>query len=215
MRKSELLTEVELEFMNELWALGEGTVRDVLDQLPKERNLAYTSAATILLLYAPPEASTMLAQWMAGSLFRASWETIATFTPWALIALPAIVLLGPGLSVIVLGEERAQSLGVAVPALRLAVMLVAVTLSASALQWVGPLAFLGIMAPNLAGAITGASGRARLLLSGLTGSALLLAADLLSRALEPGLVMPVGLTLSVVGVPAFLILLRLRSLRAA
>ena len=47
-KKSELLTEVELEFMTELWTLGEGTVHDVLDQLPKERNLAYTSAATIL-----------------------------------------------------------------------------------------------------------------------------------------------------------------------
>lgn len=43
-----LLTEVELEFMNELWALGEGSVRDVLGQLPPERNLAYTSGATIL-----------------------------------------------------------------------------------------------------------------------------------------------------------------------
>lgn len=43
-----LLTEVELEFMNELWALGEGSVRDVLDRLPLERNLAYTSGATIL-----------------------------------------------------------------------------------------------------------------------------------------------------------------------
>ena len=47
-KKSELLTEVELEFMNELWALGEGTVRDVLNELPAERNLAYTSGATIL-----------------------------------------------------------------------------------------------------------------------------------------------------------------------
>ena len=47
-KKSELLTEVELEFMNELWALGEGTVRDVLQQLPEDRNLAYTSGATIL-----------------------------------------------------------------------------------------------------------------------------------------------------------------------
>jgi len=47
-KKSELLTEVELEFMNELWALGEGTVRDVLAQLPADRNLAYTSGATIL-----------------------------------------------------------------------------------------------------------------------------------------------------------------------
>ena len=47
-KKNDLLTEVELEFMNELWALGEGTVRDVLERLPDDRNLAYTSAATIL-----------------------------------------------------------------------------------------------------------------------------------------------------------------------
>lgn len=47
-RKKELLTEVELEFMNELWAITEGTARDVLNRLPQERNLAYTSAATIL-----------------------------------------------------------------------------------------------------------------------------------------------------------------------
>ena len=47
-KKSELLTEVELEFMNELWAIGEGTVRDVLDRLPDDRDLAYTSGATIL-----------------------------------------------------------------------------------------------------------------------------------------------------------------------
>ena len=47
-KKTDLLTEVELEFMNELWALGEGTVRDVLQRLPEDRNLAYTSGATIL-----------------------------------------------------------------------------------------------------------------------------------------------------------------------
>ena len=47
-KKNDLLTEVELEFMTELWALGEGTVRDVLQRLPEDRNLAYTSGATIL-----------------------------------------------------------------------------------------------------------------------------------------------------------------------
>ncbi|MDD9977928.1 MAG: BlaI/MecI/CopY family transcriptional regulator, partial [Boseongicola sp.] len=47
-KKNDLLTEVELEFMSELWALGEGTVRDVLERLPDDRNLAYTSGATIL-----------------------------------------------------------------------------------------------------------------------------------------------------------------------
>ncbi len=45
---NKLLTETELELMTLLWKLGEGTVSDVLQQLPKERELAYTSVSTIL-----------------------------------------------------------------------------------------------------------------------------------------------------------------------
>jgi predicted transcriptional regulator len=43
-----LLTEVELELMNILWRLGEGSVADVINTLPTERALAYTSVSTIL-----------------------------------------------------------------------------------------------------------------------------------------------------------------------
>jgi len=43
-----LLTEVELELMGILWRLGQGTVNDVLAQLPANRKLAYTSVSTIL-----------------------------------------------------------------------------------------------------------------------------------------------------------------------
>jgi len=43
-----LLTETELELMTILWKLEQGTVADVIDQLPKERDLAYTSVSTIL-----------------------------------------------------------------------------------------------------------------------------------------------------------------------
>lgn len=46
--KSKALTEVELELMNILWKKGEGTVNDVLAELPKNRKLAYTSVSTIL-----------------------------------------------------------------------------------------------------------------------------------------------------------------------
>lgn len=42
------LTPVEHELMEILWMLKEGTVRDVMAQLPKQRDLAYTSVSTIL-----------------------------------------------------------------------------------------------------------------------------------------------------------------------
>jgi len=43
-----LLTQAELEVMSILWKLGEGTVRQVMDELPAGRPLAYTSVSTIV-----------------------------------------------------------------------------------------------------------------------------------------------------------------------
>lgn len=42
------LTDTELEYMNILWKLGEGSVNDVLQNLDPHKKLAYTSVATIL-----------------------------------------------------------------------------------------------------------------------------------------------------------------------
>ena len=46
------LTPVELELMEILWKIGQGTVHDVLAHLPANRRLAYTSVSTILDKYA-------------------------------------------------------------------------------------------------------------------------------------------------------------------
>jgi predicted transcriptional regulator len=43
-----LLTETELEIMSILWRLGEGTVNEVMERLPADRKLAYTSVSTML-----------------------------------------------------------------------------------------------------------------------------------------------------------------------
>ncbi len=45
---SKLLTDVELELMNILWKLGEGSVHDVLALMSADRKLAYTSVSTML-----------------------------------------------------------------------------------------------------------------------------------------------------------------------
>lgn len=47
-QNNRLLTEVELEFMNTIWRLGCATVKDVVAHLPKNRKLAYTTAATVM-----------------------------------------------------------------------------------------------------------------------------------------------------------------------
>jgi predicted transcriptional regulator len=43
-----MLTQTELELMNIIWKLKEATVREVLAYLPEDRQMAYTSASTII-----------------------------------------------------------------------------------------------------------------------------------------------------------------------
>ena len=47
-KNSMILTDVELEFMSAVWQINGGTVREVMAQLAADRELAYTSASTIL-----------------------------------------------------------------------------------------------------------------------------------------------------------------------
>jgi predicted transcriptional regulator len=47
-KEEKLLTEVESELMSILWKIGEGSVSDVIEHLPKDRDLAYTSVSTML-----------------------------------------------------------------------------------------------------------------------------------------------------------------------
>jgi predicted transcriptional regulator len=42
------LTETELEMMNVIWRIGPCTVNQILESLPPERPLAYTSVSTIV-----------------------------------------------------------------------------------------------------------------------------------------------------------------------
>ena len=42
------LTDVELELMQLVWKLGDCTIRDVFEALPPERDLAYTTVATMI-----------------------------------------------------------------------------------------------------------------------------------------------------------------------
>ena len=48
--QNSLLTEVELEVMTVVWDMGGGTVREILAELNKVQERAYTSVATVLTI---------------------------------------------------------------------------------------------------------------------------------------------------------------------
>ncbi|WP_448956204.1 FecCD family ABC transporter permease [Labrys neptuniae] len=172
-----------------------------------------SSIASLLILYTPSETSYALSSWLAGSLFQASWSGIAALMPWFLLSLPAAFLAGRRLAPYDLGDETAQALGEPIGWSRPAILLTAVLLGAAAVTAVGPLMFLGVLAPQLVGFLSPALARARLFLTGLMGGLLVVAADSLTRSLAGEMALPLGLSLTLIGVPLFILSLRLRALK--
>lgn len=172
-----------------------------------------SSVASVLTLYTPPDVSAALGAWMAGSLVMADWPRLWAFLPWGLLCIPAIAIFGPATRLFDLGDAVAQSLGEATRLSKPWILTLAVLIASASVTAVGPLSFLGVLGPHLAGFVNRASGRARLIQSALMGGLLVVAGDTLSRTVSNELALPLGLALTLIGAPLFIITLRLRNLK--
>ncbi|ERK11044.1 MAG: iron ABC transporter permease [Pantoea sp.] len=149
--------------------------------------------------------------WTMGSLARASWEKLGVLTAAFAILLPFSMLSSWKLTALRLGEDRAISFGIDVRRLRLATLLRISILSALAVAFVGPIGFIGLVAPHIARMMFGEDHRYYLPASALIGALVLSLASVASKNLIPGVIIPVGIVTSLVGVPFFLsIILRHR-----
>ena len=83
-------------------------------------------------------------------------------------------------------------------------------LATFAIAGAGPVLFLALVAPQIAQRLTGMASPP-LIVSGLTGSAVVLAADVLSRQILPSAQLPVGVVTGALGAPVLLWLLTRRS----
>lgn len=151
-------------------------------------------------------------RWIVGSVSYGSWQVV----PAALVA----VVIGTGWSIIVardlrtlgLGVDTARGLGVRVGPAIAGTLVVAVIVAALSVSAAGPIAFVGLLAPQIALRLA-RSGTPPPITSGLLGAVLVLLADVLTRtALPDGL--PVGVVTAAVGGP-FLIYLMITTARKA
>jgi ABC-type Fe3+-siderophore transport system permease subunit len=112
------------------------------------------------------------------------------------------------LNLLGLGAEAAQGLGLNQAKARLGLLTLAALLTASATLLMGPLSFIGLMAPHMARLLGAHQVRQQLLLSSLLGAILLVLADWLGRNLLYPFQMPAGLLVTLVGGLYFLFGLR-------
>ncbi|TCW16499.1 iron complex transport system permease protein [Raoultella sp. BIGb0138] len=176
--------------------------------------LVFTFNALVSMLQFVASEDTLqgLVFWTMGSLARASWEKVGILCLILLFILPLSLMSSWKLTALRLGEDRAISFGINVRRLRLTTLLRISILSAVAVAFVGPIGFIGLVAPHIARMIFGEDHRFYLPGSAFTGALVLSLASVASKNLIPGVIIPVGIVTSLVGVPFFLsIILRHRS----
>ncbi|NGP08901.1 iron ABC transporter permease [Rhodococcus sp. 14C212] len=185
-------------------------------------SLALAGAAVAFFLQAMTHAVVLLDQttldgyrfWIVGSVAGRDLEVLWQVLPFLAAGLVVAVVNTPGLNVLGLGEDVARSLGTNVVAAR-TVGIVAITLlTGAATAACGPIAFIGLVVPHVARAVTGPDYRWLVPYSGLLGGALLVLADVIGRiVVRPG-ELQVGIVLALMGAPFFIALVRRRRLVA-
>ncbi len=104
------------------------------------------------------------------------------------------------------GDEEAKALGINTGRMRLAVVLCATMMTASAVAISGMIGLVGLIVPHLARLLVGPNYKVLLPASVLMGSLFLLLVDNLARSLYT-VEIPLGILTSLIGAPFFLYLL--------
>ncbi len=154
--------------------------------------------ASMITLLSPDILQAMQA-FMLGSTGFVGWAACAIMGAVLLVCLAAAVLLSRVLDGLSLGEATAQSLGLQLPQLRAALVVVLALATGTAVAQTGLIAFVGLAAPHLVRAAVKAKYATLLCLSALMGAVLLSAADVLARWLVAPQELPVGVLTAVLG----------------
>jgi len=161
----------------------------------------FQSAQSLVQYMVAPEVLQEIVFWLFGSLIKARWFLVAV--SGAILALGALALVPDlwRLTALRMGDARAASLGVNVPALRRRVFVIVAVLTAGAVCFVGTIGFVGLVAPHLARMLVGEDQRLLLPASAICGALVMVGASVASKLISPGAVVPVGIVTALVGVP--------------
>ncbi|OOV86430.1 FecCD family ABC transporter permease [Oceanospirillum linum] len=164
-------------------------------------------ATGLLALWGQAHTETVVA-WLAGSLHGRNWLHLWILLPWTVLGLIGVVFCLRPLELIRLHDDQVQCLGVNIRFWRLVVVLLATLLASSAVAVAGPIGFVGLIVPHIARKIAPVSFKQQLMLTGGIGALLVMTADLVGRVSVAPFELPVGILCALLGVPAFLYLLR-------
>jgi iron complex transport system permease protein len=169
---------------------------------------AANSVVAWLLVVGDVNDAGRAAAWLAGSLNSREWSDALPVLVAVACLLPVALMFNRDLSALVLGDDVASSLGVRVARIRLALLVIATVLAALATAGAGPIAFVALVAPQVAQRLTRME-RPPLVTAATLGALFVVLADLLARnGLQWAQIgpyeLPVGVVTAACGAPYLL-----------
>lgn len=163
----------------------------------------FNAALAALEFIASEQALAAVVFWTMGSLGRTTWPKLGIAAVLLALIWPLFARQAWALTALRLGEQRAASFGIRVGRLRLQTILLVSALASITVAFVGTIGFIGLVGPHIARMLVGEDQRFFLPASALAGALVLSAASVLSKAIIPGLILPIGVVTALVGVPFF------------
>lgn len=145
--------------------------------------------------------------WTSGSLWGAGWSYAKVIIPIVAVMFILVLLNHKKLDVLNLSDELAISLGLNLEKERKKFLSYAVILAGSATAFAGNIGFLGLIAPHIARKLVGPYHKKFVTVSAIISVIIILLADAVSRNLFSPIEIPVGITVSIFGVPYFIYLM--------
>ncbi|ADP09911.1 iron-hydroxamate transporter permease subunit [Erwinia sp. Ejp617] len=168
---------------------------------------AFSTLIMLLLASGDPRMRGIMA-WISGSTYPIDALQAQRTLVIALLLLALVPLCRRWLTILPLGGVTARAVGMALTPSRLALLLLAAGLTAAATLTIGPLSFVGLMAPHMARMLGFRRALPQQVMAALLGGGLMVAADWCGRMLSFPDQIPAGLLATFIGAPYFIYLLR-------
>ena len=173
----------------------------------------FNALTTVLKLWADESTLAEVYHWQVGSLAGTSWSEVPIMIVAVLAGTIAVQLLSRKLNVLATGDETARALGIDASKMRTILLAIVALMSAAVVSFTGLIGFVGLVTPHVVRIFIGADNRYLIPASAIAGSALLVSADLLGRAILSPIVLQVGVVMAFMGGPMFLWLLMRKNTR--
>lgn len=167
-------------------------------------NYFFSAMSSVIQFFAEDYALADVVNWAFGSFNSATWVQLIAMVTCIIPCSCGILSYAQTLNTMSTGETAyIKSIGINTGKVNAAIGIVSVFMTAAIISFTGVIGFVGLVAPHMARLIIGNNYKFLIPFSGIIGAILLLLSDTIGRTILAPVSIPVGIVISIIGVPFF------------